>query len=126
MEVNQKRLLVSAKTVGQTLYNNKFKVILGLGLGYGAKKCYDLYVFIKPFLDIKNQLQGGSGSGSGGLTDIAKLLGGGGAGSDRAPDAERSESKKLLDKLLSEFPHLKTHLKLFRNTIKNINNTLIY
>ena len=27
---------------------------------------------------------------------------------------------------MAEYPHLKSHLKLFRNTTKNINTTLIY
>ncbi len=48
------------KSVGQTLWNHKFKVIFGLIALYGAKKCYDLYRFIKPFLDLKNQLTGGA------------------------------------------------------------------
>jgi hypothetical protein len=42
------------KSVGRTLWNHKFKVVFGLIALYGAKKCYDLYRFIKPFLDLKN------------------------------------------------------------------------
>ena len=42
------------KIVGSTLWNHKFKLIMLLGFSYGIKKCYDLYVFVKPFLDLKN------------------------------------------------------------------------
>jgi hypothetical protein len=52
----------SAKKVPGILWNHKWKVILVLLLGYGAKKLYDLYKFIKPFWDLKNQLTGASGS----------------------------------------------------------------
>ncbi len=48
----------SAKKVPSILWNHKWKVILVLILGYGAKKLYDLYKFIKPFWDLKNQLTG--------------------------------------------------------------------
>ena len=49
-----------AKSFGGTLWNHKFKVIFILIALYGAKKCYDLYKFVKPFLDLKNQLTGKS------------------------------------------------------------------
>ena len=44
------------KRILLTAYNHKFKLIFFLGSTYAAKKCYDLYIFIKPFLAIKNQL----------------------------------------------------------------------
>jgi hypothetical protein len=65
--------MLSVSTVGKTLYNHKFKVILAILLGYGAKKCYDMYTFIRPFLQMKNQITGGGG---GELGELAKLLGG--------------------------------------------------
>lgn len=46
--------------------------MLALLLGYGAKKAYDMYTFIKPFLQMKNQLS----SGGGNLNQLASLLGG--------------------------------------------------
>jgi hypothetical protein len=51
---------IAIKKLGLTIWNHKFKVIFGLIALYGAKKCYDLYRFIKPFLDLKNQLTGGA------------------------------------------------------------------
>lgn len=54
------RFLATAKSAGLTLYNHKVKVILFLVLCYGLKKAYDFYRFVKPLLDLKNQLtQGG-------------------------------------------------------------------
>jgi hypothetical protein len=44
----------SVKKVPGVLWNNKWKVIFLLLLGYGAKKLYDLYKFVKPFWDLKN------------------------------------------------------------------------
>jgi hypothetical protein len=117
-----KSLAGSAQAVARTLLNHKFKVILALSLGYGAKKCYDLYVFVKPFLQMKNQLQGGAGG-----VDLAKMLGGGAAGlGPEMPPVERTESQKTLDELMRESSELKGHLKLFKNTIKNINSTLLH
>ena len=53
-----------AKSLGGVLWNHKFKVIFTLIAIYGAKKCYDLYKFVKPFLDLKNQLTGGGKASS--------------------------------------------------------------
>ena len=62
MEANPRQLVLAAQTVGKTLYNHKVKVVLALLLGYGAKKAYDMYTFIKPFLQMKNQLSSGGGN----------------------------------------------------------------
>ena len=50
------------KNTGSTVWNHKFKFIFLLIALYGAKKAYDLYKFVKPFLDLKNQLTGGAPS----------------------------------------------------------------
>jgi hypothetical protein len=50
-------------------------------------------------------------------------------GEGEVPNSEPQEqtpSQKELAKLMQEYPHLKSHLKLFGNTIKSINQTLIY
>jgi hypothetical protein len=76
------------KTVGWTLYNHKFKIIFLLGLGYTVKKLYDLYVFVKPFLDLKNQLTGTASNA--GSSSAQRSTGAGGA--LMPPEAELTES----------------------------------
>ena len=93
-----KRLIMSAKWIGNTLYQHKIKVILLLGFGYGLKKCYDFYLMIKPFLQLKNQLsQVGLGS---------TIPGGAGEG-QLMSEIEQSPSQKALQKLLSDQPEFK-------------------
>ena len=99
------------------MYNHKWKILILLGLSYGLKKCYDLYVFVKPFLQLKNQL-----SSAGGLGDML------GAGPKKAgaPPIELTPSQKLLESIFQTSPIMKQHLKLFKTTIKNINMTLMF
>ena len=64
------KVAVHVKHYGFIAYNHKFKLLFFLLFAYGAKKCYDLYKFIAPFLKMKNQLMGGGGSSNrgGGLS----------------------------------------------------------
>lgn len=89
METSSSKSATQAlKTVGWTLYNHKFKILFLLGLGYTAKKLYDLYVFVKPFLDLKNQLTGGASNAGTGTAQ--RTTGAGGA--LMPPEAELTES----------------------------------
>jgi hypothetical protein len=82
-----------AKSFGSALWNHKFKFLFSLIVLYGAKKCYDLYKFIKPFLELKNQLTGGGASSS----TSAKQ-----GSQQQAREVELSESQKTLEQLLSQ------------------------
>lgn len=41
-------------------YNHKYKIILTIGTIYVVKKCYNLYVYIKPFWHMRHLLTGNS------------------------------------------------------------------
>jgi hypothetical protein len=100
----------SVKKVPGVLWNHKWKVFFLLLLGYGAKKLYDLYKFVKPFWDLKNQLTGGASPQTKATESSVEL----------------TPSQKALKTLIDTYPDLRQHLKLFKTTIKNINMTLLY
>ena len=102
------------KSAGSTVWNHKFKFIFLLIALYGAKKAYDLYKFVKPFLDLKNQLTGSAPPANNQ------------PGSNPQSQGQSTPSQKALDSLISSNPHLKQTLKLFKSTLKSINMTLTY
>ena len=50
--MNLRKLQTYSKTVSAKAYDHKFKIVIGVGTLYFMKKCYDAYLYLKPFYDM--------------------------------------------------------------------------
>jgi hypothetical protein len=88
--------------------DHKKKLIALLVLLYGIKKGHDMYVlYVKPLLELKRTFSSGLGA------------------STNEEVEEETTSVRTLRLLMTQYPSLRTQIKVFKSTIKNITSTLM-